>query len=104
MNVHVQVFVWTYVSSFLFLILNLLFFFFKIYLFYLFYFWLRWGFVAAHGLSLVEASRGYSLLWCTGFSLRWLLLLRSVGSRCAGFGSCGSWTLEHRLSSCGAQA
>ena len=24
-------------------------------------FWLFWAFVAAHGLSLVEASRGYSL-------------------------------------------
>ena len=27
---------------------------------------------------------GYSLLWCAGFSLRWLLLLRSMGSRCTG--------------------
>ena len=26
----------------------------------LFYFWLRWVFVAAHGLSLAAASRGYS--------------------------------------------
>uniref|UniRef100_A0A8C0E0M9 Cytochrome P450 family 7 subfamily B member 1 n=1 Tax=Balaenoptera musculus TaxID=9771 RepID=A0A8C0E0M9_BALMU len=26
-------------------------------------------------------SRGYSWLWCAGFSLRWLLLLRSTGSR-----------------------
>ena len=39
-------------------------------LFYLFiYFWLRWVFVAARGLSLVGASRGYSSLWCVGFSL-----------------------------------
>ena len=32
------------------------------------------------------------LLFVTGtcFSLRWLLLLRSMGSRCAGFSSCGS--------------
>ena len=28
------------------------------------------------------------LLWCAGFSLRWLLLLQSMGSRCAGFSSC----------------
>ena len=28
--------------------------------------------------------RGYSLLRWAGFSLRWLLLLRSTGSRCAG--------------------
>ena len=79
--------------------------FFKIYLFILFiYFWLRWVFVAARGLSLVVVSRGYSLLRCAGFSLRWLLLLRSTGSRHAGFSSCGSWALECRLSSCGAWA
>ena len=63
-----------------------------IYLFiYLFiYFWLHWVFVAVHGLSLVAASRGYSSLRCTGFSLQWLLLLWSTGSRRAGFSSCGS--------------
>ena len=66
------------------------------------YFWLCWVFVALRGLSLVGASGGYSLLWCVGFSLWWLLLLQ--GTRCAGFSSCGSWALEHRLSSCGAQA
>ena len=53
------------------------------------YFWLRWVFVAARGLSLVAASGGYSSLRCTGFSLQWLLLLRSTGSKCAGFRSCG---------------
>ena len=68
------------------------------------YFWLHWVFVAAHGLPLVAASGGYSLLWCKGFSLLWLLLLRSMGSRCAGFSSCGTWALERRLSSCGARA
>ena len=46
--------------------------------------WLRWVFVAAHGLSLVVASGGYSLLQCTGFSLWWLLLLQSAGSRRVG--------------------
>ena len=55
------------------------------------YFWLRWVFVAVHGLSLVAASRGYSLLRCEGFSLQWLLLLQSTGSRRAGFNSCGTW-------------
>ena len=69
-----------------------------------FYFWLRWVFVAVHRLSLAVASGGYSSLQCTGFSLRWLLLLRSMGSRHAGFGSCGSLALEHRLSSFGARA
>ena len=54
------------------------------------YFWLRWVFVAVHGLSLVAVREGYSLLWCTGFSLQWLLLLWSMGSRCTGFSSCGT--------------
>ena len=78
---------------------------------FFFFFWLHWGFVAVHGLSLVVASGGYSLLWCTGFSLRWPLLLQSTRSRrvgfssCgAGFSSCGLRTLERRLSSCGARA
>ena len=56
---------------------------------YLFIF--SWVFVAARGLSLVAASRGYSSLRCAGFSLRWLLLLQSMGSRRAGFSSCGMW-------------
>ena len=83
-------------------ILSLFSFFFKIHLFI--YFCLRWVFIAACGVSLVVVSGGYSSLRCVGFSLRWLLLLRSMGSSCAGFSSCGSWALEHRLSSCGAQA
>ena len=62
--------------------------FFVVYLFI--YFWLRWVFVAARGHPLVVASGGYSSLQCAGFSLRWLLLLRSTGSRCAGFSSCGT--------------
>ena len=81
------------------------------------YFWLHWVFVAACGLSLVAESGGYSWLRCVGFSLRWLLLLRSTGSRhesisscgtrasvvvALGLSSCGSRALEHRLSSCGA--
>ena len=64
------------------------FFFFLINLFI--YFWLRWVFVAARGLSLVAASGGYSSLLCVGFSLRWLLLLQSMGSRHAGFSSCST--------------
>ena len=42
------------------------------------------------GLSLVVASGGYSSLWCVGFSLQYLLLLQSSGSRHAGFSSCGT--------------
>ena len=72
---------------------HLFFFFFKLFI-YLFLAALglcHWVFVAARGLSLVAASRGYSSLWCAGFSLWWLLLLRSTGSRHAGFSSCGTW-------------
>ena len=57
----------------------------------LIYFWLRWVFVAARRLSLVVASGGYSSLRCAGFSLRWLLLLRSMRSRRVGFSSCDTW-------------
>ena len=72
---------------------------------YLFiYFLLCWVFVDVHRLSLLAASRGYSSLQCVGFSLWWLLLLRSMGSRHMGFISCGSCALERRLSSCGAWA
>ena len=80
------------------------FFFNKFIYFYLFYFWLHWVFVAARRLSLLAASGGYTSLRCVGFSLQWLLLLWSMGSRYAGFSSFGSWALERRLSSCGAQA
>ena len=68
------------------------------------YLWLHWVFVAVHGLSLAAASGGYSSLWCTGFSLWWLLLLQSMGSRHTGFSSSGLRALEGRLSSCGAWA
>ena len=34
---------------------------------------------------------GYSSLRCAGFSLPWLLLLQSMGSRCTGFSSCSTW-------------
>ena len=57
---------------------------------FFFYFWLHWVFIAACRLSLVAASRGYSSLRCTGFSLQWLLLLQSTGSRHTGFSSCGT--------------
>ena len=72
--------------------------FFLIYLFYyfiLFYLFIVFGCVGSlllpAGFSLVSASGGYSQLQCAGFSLRWLLLLRSTGSRRMGFSSCGTW-------------
>ena len=74
---------------------------------YLFIYWLHWVFVAAQGLSLVEASGGYSSWQCMGFSLQWLLLL---GAQALGawasvvvahvLSSCGSQALEYRFSSC----
>ena len=54
------------------------------------YFWLHRIFVTARGLSLVVVSGGYSSLQCAGFSLWWLLLLQSMGSRRTGFSSCGT--------------
>ena len=72
---------------------------------YLFiYFWLCWVFVAAHRLSLVAASGGYSLLRCTGFSLQWLLLLWSMGSRRTGFSSCSTQPQQLQLAGSRAQA
>ena len=51
------------------------------------YLWLCWVFFAGHRLSLVVASRGYSLA-----AVRGLLLLWRMGSRHTGFSSCGLWT------------
>ena len=75
------------------------------------YFWLCWVFVANAGFSLVEVSRGYSLI-----AVHRLLIVAAslVGHRlyrAQGLSSCGTWAqelwsqvLEHRLSGCGAQA
>ena len=48
------------------------------------------GLHAARGLSLVVVSGAYPSLRCADFSLRWLLLLWSTGSRQAGLSSCGA--------------
>ena len=78
---------WTIFKVFIeFVTILLLVFFFLIFIYlfiYLFIYWLCWVFVAARGLSLVVVSGGYS-------SSRWLLLLRSMDSRRAGFSSCGT--------------
>ena len=86
-------------------------FFYTNYYFIFFYFWLHWVFIAACRLYPVVASRGCSSLRCAGFSLWWLLLLPSTGSRRAGsvvvahgLSSCGLWALELRLSSFGTWA
>ena len=54
------------------------------------YLWLRWVFIAARRLSLLAVSGGYSSLRCAGFSLWWIFLLQSTGSRRTGFSSCGT--------------
>ena len=45
------------------------------------YFWLHWVFIAACRLSLSAASGSNSLVWYTGFSWRWHLLLQRTDSR-----------------------
>ena len=52
-----------------------------IYIYTLFFFFYYAGSLLPHRLSLVVASRGYSSLWCMGFSLQQFLLLQSTGSR-----------------------
>ena len=49
-------------------------------------------------------ERGYPSLWYVGFSLRWLLLLQSTGSRHVGFSSCGTRAQELWLTGSRAQA
>ena len=56
------------------------------------------------GISLVVVGQGCSSSQCMGFSLWWLLLLWSTGSRCSGFRSCAWQALEGRFGSCDAGA
>ena len=85
------------------------FFFFKnlsfLFIYVFIYFWLRWVFVAVHGLSLVAAGAtlrcGVWASHCRGFSCcgaRALGVWASVVVA-RGLSSCGSWALELRLSS-----
>ena len=59
--------------------------------------WLCWVLIAACRLSLVAVGEGYSSAWYMGFSLWWVLLLLSTGSRYADFKSCNMQALESRL-------
>ena len=59
------------------------------------FFWLCWVFIATQAFSLVAMSGDYSSLQHAGFSLPWLLLFQSLGSRCSGFSSHSSLALEH---------
>ena len=66
---------------------------------YIFIFGHAGSFAAAHRLSLVAESRGYSLVAIHRLSLWWLLLLQSMGSRPKDFSSCGAPAFSH----CGEQ-
>ena len=73
---------------------------FSVGLFHLFFFFLIYFFIFGctgssllHSGFLVVEPGGYSSLWCAGFSLQWLLLLRSMGSRHR-----GSLVVAHALS------
>ena len=70
---------------------TLMFFFFFGFLKFIYLFRLRWVFVAVRGLAPVAVSGCHSSPWCTGILSRWLLLLRSTGSRRTDFSSCGTW-------------
>ena len=54
------------------------------------------SFISFFFFGLQRASEGCSSLRCMGFSMRWLLSLRSTGSRRAAFSNGDSWALEHR--------
>ena len=91
--------------GFLFLKINLLI------LFYLFYLWLRWVFVAVHGLFSGCGERGllfvavHRLLIAVASRCRaWALDMRASVVVAHGLSSCGSRALECRLSSCGSRA
>ena len=62
-----------------------------IYMIFVYLFLVVLGLLCCVGFSLAVASRGYS--GC-GFSLRWLLLLWSTGSRAHELSRCASWALE----------
>ena len=53
------------------------------------YFWLHWVFVAAHRLSLVAESRGYSLVAVRGLLIAVASRYRARVLGHTGFGSCG---------------
>ena len=61
---------------------------------------LRWVFVAVHGLSLIAASRGYSLVAMHGLLIEWLPLLQGAGSRAS---CCSMWAQELWQRDLGAQ-
>ena len=62
--------------------------------FFLFYFWLLWVFIAACGLSLVEGSRGYSLVVMCGLLIDVAFVIAEPQAR----GCVGSVVVAHGFS------
>jgi len=71
----------------------------KFIILFIYLFWAVLGLHCCMGFSLVAASRGYLLIAGWGVLIAVASLVAGHGLQ--GFSSCGSWTLEHRLSSCG---
>ena len=65
-------------------------FFYYYYFFKFIYFWLCWVFTASHGLSLVVASRGYSLVEVYRLLFAVASLILDHGSRVRGLSSCST--------------
>ena len=83
---------------------------FSFYQFYLFIFFkqLLSLYVFIFGCARSSCCTGFFLavvsgVYSPGFSLCWLLLLQSTGSRHVGFSPCSSWALEQRLNGWGAR-
>ena len=74
----------------------------KINLFILFL--LCWVFVAAHGLFSVCGEQGLLFVVVIRLLIVVASLVGSMGSRCVGFSSCGTWAQQLWLTGCRAQA
>ena len=68
------------------------------------YFWQHQVFIALHGLSLVVASRGYSLVVVHGLLIAEASFVAEHRLQVHGLNSCGSQAVKQGLSNCGARA
>ena len=75
----------------------------KFFYFYLSLCWPQWVFTSSRAFLQLQRVGATLQIQGTSFSLQWLLLLQSTGSRVGGLRGCGSQALEHRLSISGAQ-
>ena len=63
----------------------------------LFYFRFFWALSLLLQVGFLLLGQAGCMMWYTGFSLWWFLLLQSTGWECIGFNSCGSVIVAHRL-------